>query len=415
MRGGAALVQTVMGMTPEHTRRIAFTLGALLVYSLGANIPLPGLDTAALSELLRARPPGGLDFLLFSGGGLRRVAIFSLNVVPYVSAAVIVQLAMVASLRLRVRSKQGAHGRATIEGLTRYLTVLLAALQGLGLAATYESIPGLVAYPDWLFLITTTIILTTGTMFLVWLSAQMTLFGMGNGLALLLVAGVVMNIPAGIAGVVEFGRRGLLSQNGQLALGAVVVAVVGIVVLMEQGRRHIPVRYAERQVGAVTFAERSSPLTLKLNNAGLMPVILANWLLGLLVMLGRLGASRLGDIAVELEPGRPLYLILYVLFVVFGAFFYTAFVLDPDESAGSLRQHRGTIAGVEPGEATAAHLDFVVSRITTIGAVYLAAVCLLPEVLTASAGVPFYFGGPSLLLVVCAMLDLAAQLRAFRA
>jgi preprotein translocase subunit SecY len=401
----------MMGMLMERERRIAFTLGALLVYSFGAHIPLPGLDSAALGELLRARPPGGLDSLLFSGGGLRRIATFSLNVVPYVSAAVIVQLATVASVRLRARRKQGAHGRATVERLTRYLTVLLAALQGLGLAATYESIPGLVAYPDWLFLVTTPIILTAGTMLLVWLSAQMTLFGMGNGLALLLIAGVVTDVPAGIASVLELGRRGLLSQNGQLALGAVVVAAVGIVVLMEQGRRHIPVRYAQRQVGAVMFAERSSPLTLKLNNAGLMPVILANWLVGLLAM----GASWLGDIAAELEPGRPLYLILYVLFVVFGAFFYTAFVLDPDESAGSLRQHGGTIEGVEPGEATAAHLDLVVSRITTIGAVYLAAVCLLPEVLTASAGVPLHFGGPPLLLVVCTMLDLAAQLRAFRA
>jgi preprotein translocase subunit SecY len=391
-----------MVMTSELARRIAFTLGALLIYRLGMYVPLPGIERAVLRDI-------------FLEGGIHRVAIFSLNIFPYVSAAIIVQLAMVASRRLRAFRKQGARGRAIIERWTGYLAVLLTALQGWGIAAGYQSIPGLVADPGWLFVITTTVTLTAGTMFLVWLSAQITRFGVGNGLALVLVAGVVTDIPAGIAAVLEFGRQGLLSQNGQLALGAVVVAAVGIVVLMEQGRRHIPVRYAERQVGAVTFAECSSPLALKLNNAGLMPVILANWLVGLLAMLGRLGAPWLGDIAAELEPGRPLYLILYVLLVVFGAFFYTAFVLDPDESAGSLRQHRGTIEGVEPGEATAAHLDLVVSRITTIGAVYLAAVCMLPEVLTASAGVPFYFGGPSLLLAVCTMLDLAAQLRAFKA
>src|SRR5215471_13251316 len=355
-------------MTSELKRRIALTLGALLVYRLGTYIPLPGIDATALSGLFRGRPAGLLDYLnLSTGGGIGRVAIFSLNVVPYVAASVIIQLAMMASRRLRMLRKRGAHGRAIIERSTLGLAMLLAALQSFGIAAGYQSIPGLVADPGWLFVVTTVVSLTAGTMFLVWLSAQMTLFGVGNGLALLLFAGSATAIPAAFAATLELGRQGLLSQSRLLALAATVVFAVGLVVLMEQATRHITIRYAQRQIGAAILAERSSSLTLKLNNAGLMPVILANWLVGVLVILGRLGAAWLGDVAAQLEPGQPLYLVLYTLFVVFGAFFYTAFVLDPDESAGNLRHHGGTIADVEPGEATAAHLDQVVSRITVIG------------------------------------------------
>jgi preprotein translocase subunit SecY len=385
-------------MTSELTRRIAFTLGALLVYRLGAYVPLPGIDASQA---------------LFSGGGMRRVAIFSLNVTPYISAAIIVQLAAMVSRRVRAVRKQGARGRTTIEAWTRYLTILFAALQSLSLAYAYMGIPRLVTDPGWLFVVTTMLTLTGCTMFLVWLSAQITARGIGNGLALLLVAGVATNLPADVAGTLELGRQGVLSQGGLLPFALIVVAAVGLVVLMEQGRRHIPVRYPQLQVGAVMLPERTAPLTLKLNNAGMMPVILAPWPLLVPIWLGGLAPPAVADMAVRLLPGRPLYWVLFALLILFFAFLYTAFVLDPDESAGSLRRLGGAIAGVEPGDATAAYVDGVVSRITVIGAVYLAGVWLLPDIVMATLGVPFYFSGPTLLLVVCTMLDLAQELRAY--
>jgi len=402
-------------MTSELWRRIAFTLGALLLYRLGTYIPLPGLDLAALSGLFSDRTIQLADFfsLVSSGGGIRRAAILGLDLVPYISAAIIVQLATMASRRLRAFKKEGARGRAIVERWTRYLTVLLAVPQGVGIALAYENVPGLVADPGWLFVTTTALALTAGTMFLIWLSTQMTLRGVGNGLALLLAAGFVAQIPPAVATTLIAGRQDLLSLKQELALAAIVVATVALVVLMELGRRHIPVHYPQRQVGTLTLAERSASLTLELNNAGLMPVILASWLLSVLAWLGSLGEPWLPNVAASLEPGQPPYLILYGLFLVFGAFFYTAFVLDPDETAGNLRQHGGAIADVEPGEATAAHVDHVVSRITVIGSVYLAAVCLLPFVLVVDADVPFIFGGPPLLVVVCTLLDLMAQLRAY--
>jgi preprotein translocase subunit SecY len=253
-------------MTSQLWRRIVFTLGALLVYRLGTYIPLPGIDAALLRELFRGRPPQLMDFFsLVPGNGMRRVAIFSLDLVPYLSAAIIVQLASMASRRLWAFKKEGARGRAIIERWTRYLTVLLGVLQGFGVAFAYESIPGLVADPGWLFVITTALTLSAGTMFLVWLSTQITLCGVGNGLALLLLAGFVTEIPRAIAATLELGRQGVLSQNHELALAVIVVAAVALVVLMEQGRRRISVRYARREIGVVTLAERSAPLTLKLN------------------------------------------------------------------------------------------------------------------------------------------------------
>jgi preprotein translocase subunit SecY len=373
-------------------------LGALLVYRLGAYIPLPGIDAS---------------HDLISGPGIRRVAIFSFNVLPYVLAAILVQLALLISGRLRVMRKRGARGRTVIEGWTLYLTILLAALQSFGLAYAYMSVPGLVAIPGWLFVITTIATLTGGTMFLVWLSAQITARGVGNGLALILIVGALTQIPATVAGALELGRQGVISQGGLLGLALMVVVVVGFVVLMERGRRHIPIRYPQRQVGAVMVAERTAPLSLKLNNAGMLPFFFAPWPLLALVALGKLGSPALADMATRLEVGHPLYLVLEALLTVFLAFLYTAFVLDPDDGAGSLRQLGGAIAGVEPGDATAAHIDRVASRITAIGGVYLAAVCLLPDILVFATGLPFYFGGPTLLLVVCTMLDLAAELRAY--
>ncbi len=401
-------------MTSELGRRIAFTVGALLIYRLGTYIPLPGLDPAIWDQVYRSQSGGLLGaFNSLSGGAIARLAIFSLNVIPYVSAAIIVQLAMVASRRLRGLRKRGEDGRVIIDQLTRALTVLLCVLQGLGIARAFEDITGLVANPGWPFVFATMLTLTAGTMFLVWLGTQITQRGVGNGIALLLIVGVLTQMPRVLAGSLELSRQGLFSQNTLIALAVVIVVAVGVVVLMELGRRHIAVSYAQREIGARTLPARSAPLTLKLNNAGTMPVILTSWLLLVPIALDRFGPPWLAGIAQVLMPGHTAYLILYVVLIVFCALFYTAFLLDPDESAASLQQHGGAIVGVEAGEATAAYIDQVVSRITLIGALYLAAVCLLPDTLIVAARVPFYFGGPGLLLVVCGVTDLLAQLRAY--
>jgi preprotein translocase subunit SecY len=394
----------------ELTRRIAFTLGALLVYHLGTYIPLPGFDTSALSPIILGQTTGWAS----TSSQPHLVAIFSLGVLPYIWAAIIVQLAMLLSRRLRAVRKRGAHGRAIVERWTRYLTVLLAALQSLVLAKAFMAVADLVTDPGWLFVITTTVTLTAGTMFLVWLSAQITVRGVGNGLALLLLAGVAINLPDAVAQTLEFARLGVLSRGGFLLLAVIVVAVVALVVLVERGRRHIPIRYPQRQVGAVMLPDRTAPLTLKLNNAGIIPVVLAPWPLVAPIWLIGVAPPSFADMLAQLLFGYQLYWIFFVLLIVLFAFLYTAFVVDPDEGAGSLRQLGGAVAGVEPGDATAEFVDRVVSRLTVIGAVYLAAVSLLPEIVIAVLGVlPFSFGGPSLLLVVCTMLDLADELRAY--
>jgi preprotein translocase subunit SecY len=394
-------------MTSELTRRIAFTLGALLVYRLGTYIPLPGIDASALSPVILGQTTGWPS-------GRQLVANFSLSVLPYIWAAIIVQLAMLLSRRLRAVRKQGARGRAIVERWSRYLTMLLAALQSLGLANAFMRVPDLVIDPGWLFVITTTVTLTGGTMFLVWLSAQITVRGVGNGLALLLLASVPINLPDAAAETLEFARLGVLSQGGFLVLAVIVVVTVYLVVLAERARRHIPIRYPQRQVGAVMLPEHTAPLTLKLNNAGVIPVVLAPWPLVVPIWLIGVAPPSFADMLAQLLFGYRLYWILFVLLIVLFAFLYTAFVLDPDESAGSLRRLGGAIAGVEPGDATAEYIDRVVSRLTVIGAVYLAAVSVLPAIVIAMLGVlPFSVGGPSLLLGVCTMLDLADELRAY--
>jgi preprotein translocase subunit SecY len=394
-------------VTRELFQRIAFTLGALLLYRLGTYIPLPGIDPNIWEQIFQTQRGAALGWLnLTSGGSIHRLAIFALNIVPYVAAAIILQLAMIVSRRLRALRKLGEHGRRVMERYTLSLAALLAAFQAYGIASALEGVRGVVANPGWLFLLSTVITLTGGTLLLAWLSQQITLRGIGNGIALVLFAGIVTELPADVARTLELSRQGVLSSNALPTFMVIVVVVTAFIVLMERARRQIPIRFAARE--GARLRESRSDLSLKLNSAGVIPVILASWFLVVPVALTYFAG---GQRPTWLEQGHLLYLIVYGTLIVLCAFLYTAFVLDPEAAAETLKQHGGAIPGIEPGEATAAHLDSIVSRSTVIGAFYLALVCLLPAILTGYAAVPFYFGGPSLLIVVCTILDLDAQVR----
>jgi preprotein translocase subunit SecY len=394
--------------TEELITRIAITLGALLLYRLGTYIPLPGIDAAVWEQFFRGQAGGVLGSLdLTSGGGIHRLAVFALNIVPYISAAVILQLATIVSARLRALARAGERGLARFNRGALYLTIALAALQALGIAVGLQNVRGVVAYPGGLFIVSTVITLTGGTLFLVWLSREITQRGIGNGIALLLFAGIVAELPAAIARMLEAVRQGLLAGNVLLALAVITAAVIVAVVMMERARRRIPTRYAQHQ-GSAQRPEGASELSLKLNAAGIIPVLLASWVL----QIGLAAVSFFGVQAPSwIGSGRLLYLALYAALIVLAAFFYTALVLDPEEAAERLGKLGGAVPGVAPGEATAAFLDGIVSRTTLIGAGYLAAICLLPEILIGAMGVPAYVGGPSLLIVVCTALDLDAQVR----
>jgi preprotein translocase subunit SecY len=407
-------------MTSELGRRIWFTIGALLVFRFGTYIPLPGIDQAALTQLFRSQA-GGLfgQADLFSGGAVGRLAIFALGLMPYLSAAILLQLVSIVVSRLAALPNHGERGRRRLENYTLGLTSAFAAFQAFGIAVALESIPNFVVEPGVIFRLTTVLSLTGGTIFLVWLSGQITARGVGNGLALIFFMGVVLELPSALAGMLELGRQGALS--GGLILGVLVLAVVltGLIVFMELARRQLPVVYPRRQVG-MRMIEGRSHLSVKLNAAGVIPAIVAAWLLAqLLAILSLTSGPGPGwghAIIDQLGQGRPLHMIVYALAIVLCALFYTAFVLNPERLAADLDKRGGIIPGLAPGEPTAEHIDGAISRTAMLGAVYLALVCLIPEILVAYAQVPFYLGGTALLLVVCTMLDLDAQLKngAFR-
>jgi preprotein translocase subunit SecY len=390
-------------MTPELTRRIWFTLGALLVYRLGTFIPLPGIAPSAWEQIFRSQADGILGMAnLLSGGAIHRLAILALGLMPYISAAVLLQLLPIISKRLRALRTQGEPGRRTLDLLTRSLTALLSMLQAYGIAIGLESVPGLVSEPGWLFRTTTVLTLTGGVMALVWLSEWISARGLGNGVTLILFAGLVAEVPAGIAGALELGRRGVLSGGMMLALLASAIALTALVVAVERARRRLPV-HVEGGAG-----DPPSSLSFKLNNAGIIPAVLASWVLFLPAAIVSIAVP-----AWEAELRGPLFTIVYAALIVACAFFYTAFLIDPDAAAETLKKHGAVLPGIFPGEPTAEHIDGVISRLTMIGAIYLALVYLVPVVLVATAPVPFYFGGASLLIVVCAILDLEAHIRAF--
>jgi len=391
-------------MTPELTRRIWFTLGALLVFRLGTFVPLPGISPSVWEQIFRSQSDSifGMANLL-SGGAIHRLAIFALGLVPYVSAAVLLQLLPIISKRLRALRTQGERGRRTIELYTRLLTALLSILQAYGIAIGLESAGGgLVAEPGWLFRTTTVLTLTGGVMALVLLSEWITARGLGNGVTLILFVGLVAEVPAGIAGIFELGRQGVLSGPTTLALLGSAIAFTALVVAVERARRRLPV-HTEGSEG-----RPPSYLSFKLNNAGIIPAVLASW-----VLLVPTATIYMVAPAWEGLLRGPLVTIVYAALIVGCTFFYTAFLIDPDAAARTLKQRAASIPGVAPGEPTAEHVDGVITRLTMIGAIYLALVYLVPAIMVAAAPVPFYFGGASLLIVVCAILDLEDHVRAF--
>jgi len=403
----------------ELQKRIWFTLGALIVYRLGTYIPLPGIDPVALEDIFRQNAGGLLGmFDMFTGGALSRMTIFALNIMPYISASIIMQLMTAISPSLGQLKKDGESGRKRINQYTRYLTVLITVMQAYGISIGLESMSGGAAVLDqgWFFRFTTVVTLTGGTMFLMWLGEQITQRGVGNGISLIIFSGIVANLPTAIASTLELGRTGALSTVFILGLILMVVGVVFFIVFMERAQRRIIVQYPKRQQGNRMTGGESSHLPLKLNTAGVIPPIFAGSILGLPVTI--LGFSAAGSgpewvttLTALMGRGQPTYLILYVALIVFFAFFYTAVVFNPQDTAENLKKYGGFIPGIRPGKNTAAYLDRVLSRLTVPGAAYLAAISLLPEILMARYNVPFYFGGTSLLIVVTVTLDTVAQVQ----
>ena len=404
----------------ELKKRIWFTLGALVVYRLGTYIPLPGIDAVVLEDIFAQQAGGILGmFDMFAGGALRRMTIFALNIMPYISASIIMQLLTAVSPQMEALKKEGEAGRKKINQYTRYGTVLICALQGYGIAAGLEGMTSsggsAVLDPGMFFRFTTVVTLIGGTMFLMWLGEQITQRGVGNGISLIIFAGIVANLPQALVGTLEMGRTGAISTIFIIILLAMAVGVIALIIFVERAQRRIVVQYPKRQVGNRMTGGESSHLPLKLNTAGVIPPIFASSILLLpMTLIGfsaGTGPDWLTDIAAYLGRGQPLYLLLYVSFIAFFAFFYTAVVFNPADTADNLKKYGGFVPGIRPGKNTAEFLDRVLTRLTVVGALYLVGVCLLPEILISRFSVPFYFGGTSLLIVVTVTLDTVAQIQ----
>lgn len=400
----------------ELKKRILFTLGALLVYRLGTYIPLPGINVEAITNLFQQQNTGVLGmFNMFSGGAVERMAIFALNIMPYISASIIVQLLTTVSPHLEQLKKEGEAGRKQINQYTRYGTVALATMQAYGIAIGLSSSQGLVLNPGWFFIMTTVITLVGGTIFLMWLGEQITARGVGNGISLIIFAGIVAELPGALVSVLELGRTGSLSTAIIIGLFVLALVTIAFIVFMERAQRRLLIQYPKRQMGNRMFQGESSHLPLKLNTAGVIPPIFASSLLLLPITVAQFssgaGPGWLTDVTAALGRGQPLYLAFYIGMIVFFAFFYTAIVFNPQDTADNLKKYGGYIPGIRPGQRTAEYIDYVLTRITVVGAGYLALVCLLPELLISNLAVPFYFGGTSLLIVVSVTMDTVAQVQ----
>ncbi len=403
----------------ELKKRLWFTLGALIIYRLGTFIPIPGIDPVVVSDIFEQNAGGILGvFDAFAGGALSRMSIFALNVIPYISAAIIMQLMTAISPRMEALKKEGESGRKKINQYTRYGTVLLAAVQGYGLAVGLEGIVSsqgpAVANPGMFFRVATVITIVGGTIFLMWLGEQITARGVGNGISLIIFSGIVAGFPTAVAATLELGRTGALSALFILFLAVGATAVISFIVFVERAQRRIIVQYPKRQVGARMFGGESSHLPLKLNTAGVIPVIFATSLLLTPVTVAGFsggGGGILNIITAYLGRGQPLFLLLFAILIAFFAFFYTAIVFNPEETAENLKKYGGFIPGIRPGRNTAEYLDYVLSRLTVVGASYLVLVALLPEFLISRFSVPFFFGGTSLLIVVSVTMDTVAQIQ----
>ena len=413
----------VFGRSKELQMRIFFTLGALIVYRIGTYIPLPGIDPNILAEIFEQQQGGVLGiFDMFAGGALGRMTIFALNILPYISASIIMQLMSSVSPELAKIKKEGESGRKLINQYTRYLTVALAALQGYGIAVGLEGLSGSTGFsavlePGIFFRVTTVITLVGGTVFLMWLGEQITQRGIGNGISLMIYAGIVANLPGALSATLELGRTGAISTAVIVALLFGSVAVIAFIVFVERAQRRVAVQYPQRQRGGKMTAADTSHLPLKINTAGVIPPIFASsvLLLPLTITSFQSGGGDTSDwltvISAMLGRGQPLFLALFTFMIVFFAFFYTAVVFNPEETADNLKRNGGFIPGIRPGAHTADYIDFVLTRLTAVGSIYLVLVCLMPEILISQYAVPFYFGGTSLLIVVSVTIDTVTQIQ----
>ncbi|MFZ4761622.1 MAG: preprotein translocase subunit SecY [Alphaproteobacteria bacterium] len=409
---------TAFSKADELKKRIIFTLIALLVYRLGTYIPIPGIDIEALRAVFSQKRGGILDmFNMFSGGALHRMTVFALNIMPYVSASIIMQLMTSLSPNLEALKKEGESGRKKINQYTRYLTVLLAAVQAYGMAVGLERMSSgsssVVLAPGLMFKLTTVVTLVGATVFLMWLGEQITSRGIGNGISLIIFSGIVAELPSAFMQTLELGRTGALSPFVVLAMFAAAAVVVFFIVFMERAQRRIIIQYPKRQVGNRVSGGESSHMPLKLNTAGVIPPIFASSLLLLPITIAGFSGADNGwaaSISRYLAHGQPIYMVFYSLLIVFFSFFYTAIVFNPNETADYLRKAGGFIPGVRPGKNTADHLDYILTRITVVGAAYMVAVCLLPELIISKLSLPFYFGGTSLLIIVSVTMDTVTQI-----
>jgi len=397
-------------------QRILFTLGALLIYRLGTFIPLPGINTRALNDLFQQNQSGILGmFDMFAGGAVGRMAIFALNIMPYISAAIIMQLLVAVSPALGQMRKEGERGRKQINQYTRYGTVFLAALQAWGISIGLEGAGDIVIDPGLYFRMSAVITLVGGVVFLMWIGEQVTARGIGNGISLIIFAGIVAELPSALVNTLELGRQGALSTWLILAVILLAIAVIVVIVYVERAQRRLIVQYPRRQQGNKIIEGDSSHLPLKINTAGVIPPIFASSLLLLPMTVANFSSGQgpewLNIISSYLGRGAPLYLTFYISLIVFFAFFYTAIVFNPSDTADNLKRQGGFIPGIRPGEKTAEYIDYVLTRITCVGAAYLAAICILPEILMSYAAIPFYFGGTSLLIVVNVTMDTVSQVQ----
>ena len=406
--------------TTELKKRLWFTLCALIIYRLGTYIPLPGIDPAVLKDIFTQNQGGVLGmFDMFAGGALSRMTIFALNIMPYISASIIMQLMTAVSPQLGALKKEGETGRKKINQYTRYGTVLIAALQAYGISAGLEAMSSssgsAVTDPGMFFRFQVVVTLVGGTIFLMWLGEQITARGVGNGISLIIFSGIVANLPGALASTLELGRTGALSTGFIIFLLLMSVGVIYFIVFVERAQRRLIVQYPKRQRGNKMTGGESSHLPLKLNTAGVIPPIFASSILLMpMTVIGfsaGTGPDWLTSVAAYLGRGQPLYLFLYISLVVFFAFFYTAVVFNPVDTADNLKRYGGFIPGIRPGKNTAEYLDWVLTRLTVVGAGYLAIICLLPELLISRYSVPFYFGGTSLLIVVTVTMDTITQVQ----
>jgi preprotein translocase subunit SecY len=411
----------MLGRATELKQRLLFVLGALIVYRLGTYIPIPGIDPITLEEIFKQHASGVLGvFNMFSGGALSRMTIFALAVMPYISASIIIQLMTVAVPQLAAMKKEGEAGRRKINQYTRYGTLLLAIFQSYGIAVGLEGMTAgsgasAVLEPGVFFRFTTVITLTGGTMFLMWLGEQITSRGIGQGISLIIFTGIIANLPSSLASMFDLGRKGVLSTPVILLIVAIAVGLIMLIVFVERAQRRILIQYPKRQVGNKLMQAEATHLPLKLNSAGVIPPIFASSILLFPLTIAGFNAEGgpewLRMVSTYLAHGQPLYIALFIAIIVFFSFFYTAVVFNPVETADNLRKNGGFIAGIRPGKATSDYLDYVLTRLTVVGAAYMCLVCVIPELLIAEYAIPFYLGGTSLLIVVNVIIDFVGQVQ----